>query len=114
MIPLINHILCHIDWSDQILMGMVFDVLLFLIVKTEQSHTTQRQLYIGKLRLTICKNIRAYTNSKQRWWVICKHISIYSIVSINAAISVILSSENHLFHSFLEIYFVVSIETIQI
>lgn len=34
---LINPILCHFDWFDQIRMGMVLDILLLLIVKTEQS-----------------------------------------------------------------------------
>lgn len=34
---LINPILCHFDWSDQTLMGMVPDIFLLLIVKTERS-----------------------------------------------------------------------------
>lgn len=34
--PLIKYILCHFDRSDQILMGMILDVLLLLIVHIEQ------------------------------------------------------------------------------
>ena len=34
---LMNPILCHFDWSNQILMGIVLDILPLLIVKTEQS-----------------------------------------------------------------------------
>lgn len=35
--PLTKCILCHIDWSDQVLMGTVLDILQLLIVKTEPS-----------------------------------------------------------------------------
>lgn len=35
--PSTKHILCHIDWSDQVLMGRVFNILQLTIVKTEPS-----------------------------------------------------------------------------
>lgn len=75
---------------------------------------TRRQFCIGKLRRAICKNTRVYNHSAQKWWIICKSASTYSIVSINDWPSLWIweARISFLFFFFwLEIYFVFSVET---
>lgn len=70
--------------------GMVLDIVL-LLIEQSSPNMAQRQLYMGKLKHMICRNLRAYSNSKEKRWFICKPLCIFYCIHKWSASSVILS-----------------------
>lgn len=96
--PLINQVWCHLlVWLNT--NRTILDIFLLLIVRTDSSFNTTRQLYTGKWRCITFRNFRFYSNSKEKCWFCCKTSSVYSIVSKNDQPALWSSTQESHFHS---------------